>query len=180
MPKLEIKVDKEKIVQIIEKMDSSQKFDNLNALYKAIANEYNALPEIIEKISFSIVMLRIEKWGITLKTKPGRVISKTSDDNQICPSLEAIPEGYYLNLYPDYRLIRSDSLNFTLENKVNNQWKRVGYYGKVNLAISTLVANLFPTTVPLTDLNVIANALTEIVNNIKQGIVKEGGIVKNV
>jgi len=61
------KVDKTKLIRIIENIENKQIPKNRSELYGLVAKEYNE-----DKVTPSVVMLRISEWNIPVKTPKGK------------------------------------------------------------------------------------------------------------
>lgn len=72
MARIKINVDKNELQKIIAELESKHKFDNLNALWKAVeatdwAKNYQPKP-----ITASVALLRVKELNIATQTKAGR------------------------------------------------------------------------------------------------------------
>lgn len=67
-----IEINESLFKKIIEECEKKGPLSNQSALYKMVEDKYNASKGIPEPISAMVVKLRIEDWGIDIKTKPGK------------------------------------------------------------------------------------------------------------
>lgn len=134
----ETEVDRDKLIAAITKAENNKKYDNLNALYKDVAEIYNS-SQPPEEISFSVVGLRIAKWGIQVRTKPGRVVEvrrptiQFKEKEEKSPSVEEVFEkewagGFALQINDKLRIARLDKRNWIVQSKKGDLWLKVSGY----------------------------------------------------
>lgn len=71
MAKRPLNVDRKALVQALAKAEEGGPLSNLNLLWNKAAELYN-LMAVPEKISFSVVALRVKDWKLEVQTKPGK------------------------------------------------------------------------------------------------------------
>jgi len=73
MAKVETPVDRNVLIEAIAEVEKNGPLPNRDALHKAVAPIYNRnKPGTMKSIEFSVVMLRIKKWEIPVKTPMGK------------------------------------------------------------------------------------------------------------
>jgi len=68
MPRPTVEVDKNKLDSIIKELESKNTYNTQSALYEAVSKAYGD-----EKVTPSVVMLRIKQFGLEIKTQKAKI-----------------------------------------------------------------------------------------------------------
>lgn len=122
-----IEFDQALLTQILNTLEEEQTFSNLNILYEAALKKYCFAGGLNStRLTTALINLRVQKWQLTLKTKPGKRGRKASGDGttKVVTVTRKIPVDKDL-LAPLRAEIKKNGYSTKTERESVKHWKNV-------------------------------------------------------